>query len=68
MEPGIDYELKESVNLTGIPAGQYELLLKIEDHYNTLSDRPEYSIQLANTGIWESTKGLNKLSHTLTIN
>tara|TARA_R110002050_G_scaffold261556_1_gene401603 strand:- start:74139 stop:75512 length:1374 start_codon:yes stop_codon:yes gene_type:complete len=68
VEPGIDYELKESVNLTGIPAGQYELLLKIEDHYNTLSDRPEYSIQLANTGIWESTKGLNKLSHTLTIN
>jgi len=66
--PVVDYELKESVNLSGIPVGQYELFLKIEDSYDTLSDRPEYSIQLANSDTWESTEGLNKLLHTLTIN
>ena len=65
--PDVDYELKESVSLSGIPAGNYDLLLKIEDSHIILSDRPEYSIQLANTGTWESTEGLNKLSHTLTI-
>lgn len=66
--PAVDYELNESVSLSGIPAGQYELFLKIEDSHETLSDRPEYSIQLANSDAWEPTEGLNKLSHTLTIN
>lgn len=66
--PIINYELVESVSLSGIPAGDYELLLKIEDSNSTLSDRPEYSIQLANSNIWEPEEGLNKLAHTLTIN
>ncbi len=66
--PAVNYELNESVSLSGIPAGQYELFLKIEDSHNTLSNRPEYAIQLANSDSWESTEGLNKLSHTLTIN
>lgn len=64
----VDYELKESVSLSGIPAGQYELLLKIEDIHSTISDRSEYSIQLANKDTWVSNDGLNKLLHTLTIN
>ena len=66
--PIVDYELKESVSLSGIPSGNYQLLLKIEDAYDTLSDRPEYSIQLANKNSWESSEGLNDLQHTLTIN
>lgn len=66
--PVVDYDLKESVSLSGIPSGKYELLLKIEDAYETLSDRPEYSIQLANKNTWESSEGLNDLQHTLTIN
>jgi hypothetical protein len=66
--PAVDYELKESVSLSGVPAGQYELFLKIEDSHSSISDRPEYAIQLANTNSWDSTDGTNKLSHTLTIN
>ncbi|WP_299666562.1 DUF4832 domain-containing protein [uncultured Polaribacter sp.] len=66
--PAVDYDLKESVSLSGIPLGNYELLLKIEDGHDTLSNRPEYAIQLANTNTWEATNGLNNLSHTLTIN
>ncbi|MEP5338750.1 MAG: DUF4832 domain-containing protein [Algibacter sp.] len=66
--PVIDYDLKESVSLSGIPSGSYQLLLKIEDASDTLSDRPEYSIQLANTNTWESAEGLNDLQHTLIIN
>lgn len=66
--PIVNYELNETVSLSDIPAGDYELLLKIEDRSESLSDRPEYSIQLANSNTWEAEEGLNKLSHTLTIN
>lgn len=66
--PAVNYELKETVSLSGIPSGNYEVLLKIEDQFETLSDRPAYSIQLANTNTWDSTEGVNKLLHTLTIN
>jgi len=66
--PDSDFELQESVSLTGIPAGNYQLLLKIEDAYGTLSDNPDFSIQFANSNTWEPTEGFNDLQHTLTIN
>ena len=67
LTPKLNYQLKESISTVGIPAGKYELLLKIEDASTRLSDRPEYCIRLANTGLWESTTGINKLSQTVTI-
>tara|TARA_R110002049_G_scaffold264918_1_gene441031 strand:+ start:3754 stop:5118 length:1365 start_codon:yes stop_codon:yes gene_type:complete len=66
--PAVNYELNEAVSLSGIPAGSYQLFLKIEDQSSTLADRPEYSIQLANSGTWDATNGYNSLSHTLIIN
>ncbi|MDO6493191.1 MAG: DUF4832 domain-containing protein [Cellulophaga sp.] len=66
--PNVDLQLNESVALTGIPAGKYDLFLKIEDQSSKLADRPEYAIQLANSDTWNALEGLNKLSHTLTIN
>ncbi|PKB44819.1 uncharacterized protein DUF4874 [Cellulophaga sp. RHA19] len=66
--PNVDLQLNESVALTGIPAGKYDLFLKIEDQSSKLADRPEYAIQLANIDTWNALEGLNKLSHTLTIN
>ncbi|MGO4770840.1 DUF4832 domain-containing protein [Flavobacterium sp. W22_SRS_FK3] len=65
--PRVSYDLKESVSLSGIPAGTYELLLKIEDSSSKLSERPDYAIRLANTGVWETTTGFNKLSQTVII-
>ncbi|WP_228238240.1 DUF4832 domain-containing protein [Allomuricauda sp. M10] len=66
--PGAEYDLTETVNLSGIPAGSYTLYLKIEDASPSLKDRPEYSIQLANSGTWEASTGMNELLHTLIIN
>lgn len=66
--PAVNYELNESVSLSDIPAGQYELFLKIDDSHDTLSDRPEYAIQLANSDSWHASEGLNDLQHILTIN
>ena len=65
--PNLNYELKESVSSSNIPAGTYDLLLKIEDQSSKLSDKPEYSIRLANTAVWEENTGFNKLSQTVTI-
>lgn len=65
--PRVTYDLKESVSLSGIPAGTYELLLKIEDSSTKLVDRPDYCIRFANTGVWEAATGFNKLSQTVII-
>ncbi len=51
-----------------LPLGSYELLLNLPDPEPTLFDNPDFSIQLANQNIWESTTGYNNLNHTLQIN
>lgn len=65
--PKVTYDLKEAVSLSGVPAGTYELLLKIEDSSSSLADRPDYCVRLANTGLWEAATGFNKLSQTVII-
>lgn len=47
---------------TDLADGSYELLLHIAD--KNLENRPEYSIQLANTGLWEAATGYNRLNQT----
>ncbi|SFC11146.1 protein of unknown function [Flagellimonas taeanensis] len=66
--PDSDFDLKESIGLEDIPAGEYKLYIKIEDASTSLKDRPEYAIQLANSGTWEASTGMNELLHSLTIN
>jgi len=66
--PNNNYELDEVLSLEGVPVGNYELFLKIEDQSEDLADRVEYSIQLANTNTWDANTGLNSLLHSLTIN
>lgn len=65
--PKAAFTLKESVNLSEVPAGSYELLLKVEDGSSKLADRPDYCIRFANNGVWEATTGFNKLSQTVII-
>ena len=51
--------------LGGIPAnmppGEYEVLLNLPDPTPRLSNRPEYSIRLANQNVWEESTGYNSL-------
>jgi len=74
LDHDIRYLFQGSHNLTGqicIPAcmspGQYSMHLKLSDPAMTLEDRPEYSIRLANTDIWDSTLGYNDLGHQVNI-
>jgi hypothetical protein len=50
-----------------MPTGSYDVILSLPDPYPSIHERPEYSIRLANTGVWEATTGYNKLNHTLSI-
>lgn len=61
-------KVEESIKITSdIPAGKYELLLFLPDGSESISNRPEYAIRLANQDVWEPTTGYNKLNHVITI-
>jgi Domain of unknown function (DUF4832)/Domain of unknown function (DUF4874) len=45
--------------------GTYDLLLNLPDPMPKLSNRPEYSIRLANEQIWEAKTGFNSLRRTI---
>jgi hypothetical protein len=55
----------------GLPAnitsGNYEVFLNFPDPDVRLKNNPSYSIRLANTDVWESTTGFNKLNHLLVV-
>ncbi len=50
-----------------LPAGTYDVLLHLPDPEPTLYGRPEYSIRLANTGVWEADTGFNDLLADLVV-
>ncbi|ACU37118.1 DUF4832 domain-containing protein [Actinosynnema mirum] len=48
-----------------LATGTYALLLELADP--ALPGRPEYSIQTANTGLWDAATGLTDLKQTITV-
>jgi hypothetical protein len=52
---------------SALPEGTYEALLNLPDPVTALHDRSEYSIQLANTNVWEPSTGYNNLHATVSI-
>jgi hypothetical protein len=50
-----------------IPTGDYSLFLALNDSYESIENRPEYSIRLANLNTWDETTGSNNLKHSLKI-
>jgi hypothetical protein len=56
----------EDITLTtalpeNLASGEYDLFLSLPDPSSELKDRAAYSIRLANTNVWESETGYNKL-------
>ncbi|MBC70834.1 MAG: hypothetical protein CMH47_00835 [Muricauda sp.] len=66
--PDSTFEWEETLDISDVPQGSYELLLEIADAFESLQGRPEYSIRLANANVWEASTGFNDLNHTITIN
>jgi hypothetical protein len=67
-KPSGEFIIDKMVKLTDIPAGGYDLYLKISDNSENLKNRSEYSIRLANTNTWDEYSGMNNLKHYLKIN
>ncbi len=68
------WPLNDTIRLSlnsGIPDfvedGNYKVYLNLPDPDDGLKSRVEYSIQLANTGVWDTATGYNSLLHTLEI-
>ena len=68
-KPSATVTLDETVSLTGIPAGDYSLFLRVADQAQSLKDRSEYAVRFANTGTWITENGgMNDLKSSLKIN
>ena len=50
-----------------VPAGTYQLYLYLPDAYASIADKPAYAVRFANTGVWDSTTGMNNLNATVTV-
>lgn len=50
-----------------MPEGAYDVLLNLPDPESALYGRPEYSIRLANQGVWEAETGFNDLGIDLNV-
>lgn len=62
------HHIKELIKLpAGITPGNYQLFLFFPDANDALSKQPEYSVQLANTDMWEKATGYNKLQVAITV-
>jgi hypothetical protein len=59
--------INKTINLDGIEKGTYDLFLNITDQDENLSKRPEYSIRLANSNVWDETLGMNNLQKKVTV-
>lgn len=58
---GSTVTVDKPVTIGLVAPGTYDLLLHLHDENPGFAWRPEYSIQLANTGLWEPETGFNKL-------
>lgn len=67
--PGETKEVKIEGGIpSGIPTGEYQVLMNLPDPAPSLSGRPEYSIRLANFDVWEADTGYNTLGQSVDIN
>lgn len=64
----INQDVKEEVNLSGIPSGTYAVYLSLPDIAPSLQTNPAYSIRLANKDLWDAATGYNSLQAEIKIN
>ena len=66
-KPDGELTITNSIKLTGVPPGDYKIYLKLADKSETLKNRKEFSIRLANKNVWDDETGLNDLMHQLKV-
>ena len=67
-KPAADLVINETIQIVNVPAGDYDLFLRIADISNSLKNKIEYAVRLANADTWvEENDGMNSLKHSLKI-
>ena len=67
-ESGQTYTINKTITIpSNMPAGTYDIALWFPDPYESIKQRAEYAVQLANTNVWEASTGLNILANNLQI-
>lgn len=60
--------VSESVTLpSNMEAGTYQMYLHMPDAYASLASDPRYSVRFANSSVWESATGMNKLNASISV-
>jgi len=65
---GVVTTINEQLTIpANIPSGTYQLYLYLPDAYASIASNPKYAVRFANTNVWESTTGMNKLNASVTV-
>ena len=65
---GVETTISERLSIpSNVENGTYQLYLYLPDKYASIASNPAYAVRFANTGVWESSTGMNKLNATITI-
>ena len=65
---GVVTAIDENITIpTNVPAGTYQMYLYMPDKYASLASNPKYAVRFANSNVWESTTGMNKLNASIVI-
>ena len=67
VKPNSEFTISNSINLAGIPKGDYDLYLDISDRSENLKNTVAYKVRLANSGTWIQATGMNHLMATVKI-
>ncbi|HEY9363776.1 MAG TPA: DUF4832 domain-containing protein, partial [Chitinophagaceae bacterium] len=61
VKPNSEFTISNSINLVGIPKGDYDLYLNISDRSESLKNKVAYKVRLANSDTWVQATGMNDL-------
>ncbi len=65
---GVETNIAEQVKIPStVPSGTYQLYLSLPDAYASLASKPAFSVRFANTNVWESSTGMNKLNASIQV-
>ena len=65
---GVETVINEQVKIPStVPSGTYQMYLNLPDAYASLASKPAFSVRFANTNVWESSTGMNKLNASIQI-
>ncbi|MEO9477712.1 MAG: DUF4832 domain-containing protein [Cyclobacteriaceae bacterium] len=66
-KPSETFVIDSELDISNLAPGFYNLYLKISDQFESISDRADYNIRLANENVWDNNTGWNDLFQTIEV-